>query len=138
MTTVRFDWNLAHSPEKRIGCRTAFWALGVVLIAMAHDVAAQPLGSTPVWTDDSDQARAEFGDVVSTAGDVKGDGYADIIVGARLFDNGLTDEGRVFAYYASAKGPSCSVSCCLLQPLIHIRAGNPCPEVNGENTGVLT
>ena len=62
------------------------------------------LGSTPDWTAESDQAGAEFGFDASTAGDVNGDGYADVIIGALLYDNGQTDEGRAFLYLGSASG----------------------------------
>jgi len=50
------------------------------------------------------QAAARFGASVGTAGDVNGDGYSDLIVGAYLFDNGETDEGKVFLYRGSASG----------------------------------
>ncbi|MCP3975558.1 MAG: hypothetical protein GY720_13820, partial [bacterium] len=56
------------------------------------------------WTAESDQANAWFGSSVSTAGDVNGDGYADVIVGALYYDNGQTDEGGVFVYHGSAAG----------------------------------
>ena len=36
----------------------------------------------------------QFGISVATAGDVNGDGYSDVIVGAR-FDNGQSNEGMV-------------------------------------------
>jgi hypothetical protein len=35
---------------------------------------------------------------VGTAGDVHGDGYADLIVGAYLFDHGQTDEGVAYVF----------------------------------------
>lgn len=56
------------------------------------------------WVAYSDQEDAQFGSVVSTAGDVNGDGYADVIVGADLYDNGESDEGRLFVYHGSAAG----------------------------------
>jgi FG-GAP repeat protein len=62
------------------------------------------LSATPVWTAESDQASAAFGASVSTAGDVNGDGYADVIVGANLFDNGQSDEGRAFLYLGRSTG----------------------------------
>ncbi|MEW5986174.1 MAG: FG-GAP-like repeat-containing protein [Chloroflexota bacterium] len=60
----------------------------------------------PDWSAVSDQATSEFGRSVSAAGDVNGDGYSDVVVGAPLFDNGQADEGQVFVYYGSATGPS--------------------------------
>ncbi len=68
--------------------------------------APQRLSDTANWTVESGQGGAEYGYAVSTAGDVNGDGYDDILVGAWKYDNGETDEGQVFAYYGSATGPS--------------------------------
>ena len=47
---------------------------------------------------------ASFGYSVATAGDVNGDGYADVIVGAPCYDNGQSDEGRAYVYLGSAAG----------------------------------
>ena len=58
------------------------------------------------WTADGNQASGTFGRSVSTAGDVNGDGYNDVIVGAYLFDNGQTNEGRAFVYHGSVNGLS--------------------------------
>src|SRR6185295_9065945 len=60
------------------------------------------LGAIAAWTAESNQAGAEFGGCVNTAGDADGDGYSDVIVGASLYDNGQTNEGRVFVYMGSA------------------------------------
>ena len=38
------------------------------------------------------------------AGDVNGDGYADVIVGARFYGAGQTDEGAAFVFHGSASG----------------------------------
>jgi hypothetical protein len=62
------------------------------------------LSSVPAWTAESDQATAGFGGAVATAGDVNGDGFADVIVGAANFDNGQPDEGRAFVYHGSTGG----------------------------------
>src|SRR5262249_23027240 len=65
---------------------------------------AAGLAVNPSWVAESDQAGAFFGYPVGTAGDVNGDGYSDVFVGADLFDNGETDEGRVYVYLGSATG----------------------------------
>ncbi len=66
--------------------------------------------ATAAWTAESNQAGANFGWSVATAGDVNGDGYADVIVSAPTYDNGQTDEGRVYVYYGSSSGPSAVAS----------------------------
>ncbi|HNR56797.1 MAG TPA: integrin alpha, partial [Flavobacteriales bacterium] len=72
----------------------------------AYPITVDPLLTTAVWTMDGDQSNGEFGWSVSTAGDVNGDGYSDIIIGHHLFDNGQTNEGRVVVYHGSASGPA--------------------------------
>jgi len=57
------------------------------------------LSNITAWTAESDQTSALFGNSVASAGDVNGDGFDDIIVGAYVYDNGQTDEGCAFAYY---------------------------------------
>ena len=60
------------------------------------------LESDDVWSGGFDSAM--FGATVSEAGDVNGDGFADIIVGAHGWDNGLFDEGAAFVFLGSASG----------------------------------
>ncbi|MBN1517268.1 FG-GAP repeat protein, partial [Candidatus Sumerlaeota bacterium] len=69
-------------------------------------VTIDPLATSAAWTAESNQEDAYFGSSVSTAGDVNGDGYSDVIVGAEHYDNGQADEGRVFVYHGSASGLS--------------------------------
>ncbi len=64
------------------------------------------LSVTPDWTAESDEINAWFGSSVATAGDVNGDGYSDVIVGAPHFDAGHGLEGRAFLYLGSAAGLS--------------------------------
>jgi hypothetical protein len=67
---------------------------------------ATGLSRTPSWQAEGDQVDSWFGYPVGTAGDVNGDGYSDVIVAAHRFDNGQTDEGRVFVYLGSSSGLS--------------------------------
>jgi MYXO-CTERM domain-containing protein len=67
---------------------------------------ASGLSTAAAWTAESNQANAHFGQSVASAGDVNGDGFGDVIVEARLFDNGETDEGRAFVYLGAASGLS--------------------------------
>jgi len=62
------------------------------------------LSAYPNWTAETSQDDSYFGASVDSAGDVNGDGYADIIVGARDYDDNHTDGGMVFVWYGSASG----------------------------------
>jgi len=60
------------------------------------------------WSPTGGQAGAAFGSSVAPAGDVNGDGYSDVIVGAPLYDDGQVDEGRAFLFLGSANGLAAS------------------------------
>jgi hypothetical protein len=74
--------------------------------AYVYHGSAAGLGTTANWTAESNQASAYFGWSVASAGDVNGDGFSDVIVGAIFYDGGQADEGRAFLYHGSASGLS--------------------------------
>jgi len=59
------------------------------------------LGAVPAWTAESNVAGAQLGYSVAAAGDVDGDGFADLLAGAP-FHSGV---GRAFLWRGSATGP---------------------------------
>ena len=68
------------------------------------------LSTDPDWIMDGFLKGAHFGNSVSTAGDVNGDGFDDVIIGAdeyKLVFDGVSGEpksGKVFVFYGSADG----------------------------------
>jgi len=81
---------------------------GAAFLWLGGTLAADPDG-TPLnadWSAQIDQDDAGFGTAVSTAGDVNGDGYADVIIGAPGYANLDAGEGGAFLYLGSTTGPS--------------------------------
>jgi hypothetical protein len=56
------------------------------------------LDSSPSWEAEGDQGAALFGASVAGAGDVDGDGFGDVLVGAWKYDLGQSNEGAAFFY----------------------------------------
>ncbi|KAA0991213.1 FG-GAP-like repeat-containing protein [Dyadobacter aurulentus] len=74
--------------------------------AFVHYGSAQGINVVAATTLESNQAEAQFGNSVASAGDVNGDGYSDVIVGAMLYDNGQSNEGAAFIYQGGQTGIS--------------------------------
>lgn len=76
--------------------------------AYVYPGSARGLLTVPIWTAEVNQGGALFGHSVASAGDVNGDGYDDVIVGALFYDSGQENEGAAFLYFGSATGLSSS------------------------------
>jgi len=72
--------------------------------AFVYHGGATGLAALAAWTTESDQALAQLGWAVATAGDLNGDGYSDVVVGAHFYDNGENNEGKVWVYHGSPAG----------------------------------
>jgi len=89
---------------------------GTIRILVSDHDASYPLTIDPILTStpdaivESNQVEATMGVSVSGAGDVNGDGFADVIVGAERYDNGTENEGAAFVYHGSASGISTSAA----------------------------
>jgi hypothetical protein len=88
-----------------------FSLIGVVPITAQADEAPLAVNAfivdpfiAPDWTGENNQDASAYGASVASAGDVNGDGFADIIVGAPYYDNGQDMEGRAYVYHGSVAG----------------------------------
>jgi hypothetical protein len=72
--------------------------------AFVYHGSSSGLSTSSIWIAEGNQAGANFGNSVSSAGDVDGDGYCDVIVGAQNYDNGESNEGSAFVYYGGSNG----------------------------------
>ena len=62
------------------------------------------LSTTAAWSYEGNQEAANLGWSAATAGDVNGDNYSDVVVGAPLYDNGINNQGRAYVFHGSASG----------------------------------
>ena len=65
-----------------------------------------PAGISTTWANrlERDRSFTQFGRALAGAGDVNGDGYSDVIVGAHNYNNVVTDDGAAFIYFGGPVG----------------------------------
>jgi len=78
---------------------------GVAFVFFGSD---SGLSLAPDWLAGAEQEYATFGTSVGTAGDVNGDGYSDVIVGAPNYDVAGVSVGAAFVFFGSDAGPGAS------------------------------
>lgn len=94
-----------------------------------------PLLYNPATVYDGENTNAEFGYIVSSAGDLNSDGYDDIVIGEPQFANGETREGRVVVFLGSAAGLLSTASVAIESDLINGEMGTaiePLGDINGD------
>ncbi|MBP6573216.1 MAG: FG-GAP repeat protein [Flavobacteriales bacterium] len=80
-------------------------------------------------------ASSNFGVSASGAGDVNGDGYFDVVVGADMWESGQADEGAAFVYYGAAAGLNAAAPTIFQRNVVNARVGKAVSEggdVNGD------
>ena len=104
-------------------------------VAFVYHGSASGVSTTIASLLESNQASASFGRCVSGAGDVNGDGFSDVIVGAYYYDNGQTNEGAAFVYHGSPAGVILPAADTLESNQAHARMGSSASsagDVNGD------
>jgi hypothetical protein len=81
--------------------------------AWVHHGSPSGLSSVAATTLVGPQSGDFFGYHVAGAGDLDGDGFSDVVVGAFLYNNGQSSEGAAFVYMGSASGVETSPSAIL-------------------------
>jgi len=80
-----------------------------ILVALSCNAQVTPFTEGAGWSDHGPLSFSGFGWGMSTAGDVNGDGYEDMIVSAIDYSNPdeiEEEEGRIFLYYGGPDGLS--------------------------------
>lgn len=86
-----------------VGSAGANNALGKVYVFHGSANGVTGTVASPAWSTVGERANNGFGDEVASAGDVNGDGYGDVVVGA---PGSFSPAGEVYVFHGSASGVS--------------------------------
>jgi signal transduction histidine kinase len=64
------------------------------------------LSKTPAWQPEGEKLASHYGYSLHGIGDINGDGFDDIAIGAWGFETERFDSGRVYVYLGGLRGPS--------------------------------
>lgn len=100
-----------------------------------YPIVIDPVSSTATVVLNGTLTAGQFGKAVCTAGDLNGDGYSDVVVGAPVASNGESQEGVVYVYYGSNTGISTVPSLILESNQVNANFGyavSTAGDVNGD------
>ncbi|HSJ55203.1 MAG TPA: integrin alpha, partial [Anaerolineae bacterium] len=75
------------------------------------------LADTRAWQAGGGQQSARFGAALGAAGDLNGDGYGDLVVGAPEYNNGTSKAGAAMVFYGSSGGLSPTPDWSFVSPI---------------------
>lgn len=118
------DLNGDGYPELTVGARGQDSPAIDVGSAYVYYGSKAGLETAPSVTLDSpvDEAGGYFGRWVTRAGDLNGDGYGDLGIGAMYQDGSALDEGAAYVYYGSPVGVAATPSVTLANPMSQANA----------------
>jgi hypothetical protein len=97
-----------------------------------YPVTIDPISTSPSWTVTGGYS---FGSTVCAAGDINGDGYGDVLVGAKENSTNYSSDGKVYCYLGSASGLSVTSSWSVIGSNDFSRLGHSIStagDVNGD------
>ncbi len=103
--------------------------------AFLYHGSASGLVAAPAWIGESDVPDSKYGISAASAGDINGDGFSDVVVGASSYANGQYSEGAVFLYHGSSSGLSATASGVIESGWAHSffgRSVSSAGDVNGD------